>query len=83
MIETPRLITGVVAMDETYIGAKKPRKESKDKDENDNYPKNPRGCGTKKQNSGRWCGSKRQESVCKNAVCFEICKLEKDSKRIN
>ncbi|MEY4433166.1 MAG: hypothetical protein RLZZ44_1299 [Bacteroidota bacterium] len=47
MVETPSLMTGIVEMDETYIGARKPRKESKDKDENGNYPKNPRGRGTK------------------------------------
>lgn len=47
MIETPSLMTGVVEMDETYIGARKIRKESKDKDEDGNYPKNPRGRGTK------------------------------------
>jgi transposase-like protein len=47
MIETPSLMTGVVEMDETYIGARKPRKSSNDKDEDGNYPKNPRGRGTK------------------------------------
>jgi transposase-like protein len=47
MIETPELLNGVVEMDETYIGARKPRKESKDKDDQGNYPKNPRGRGTK------------------------------------
>lgn len=47
MVETPSLLTGIVEMDETYIGARKPRKESKDKDDQGNYPKNPRGRGTK------------------------------------
>jgi transposase-like protein len=47
MVETPSLMTGVVEMDETYIGARKPRKESKDKDDNGHYPQNPRGRGTK------------------------------------
>lgn len=47
MIDTPSLLVGIVEMDETYIGARKPRKSSKDKDDDGNYPKNPRGRGTK------------------------------------
>lgn len=43
----PELLTGIVEMDETYVGGK-PRKTAK-KDENGNHkPKNPRGRGTKK-----------------------------------
>jgi transposase-like protein len=48
MTETPSLLLGVVEMDETYIGARKPRKTSKDKDDDGNYPKFPRGRGTSK-----------------------------------
>ena len=48
MIENPSLLMGFVEMDETYIGAKKIRKSSKDKDDDGNYPKNPRGRGTNK-----------------------------------
>lgn len=48
MTETPSLLMGLVEMDETYIGAKKIRKSSKDKDDDGNYPKNPRGRGTSK-----------------------------------
>jgi transposase-like protein len=51
MTEQPSLMSGVVEMDETYIGAKKPRKSSKDKDEKGNYPHNPRGRGTKNKTS--------------------------------
>lgn len=47
-VETPSLLLGIVEMDETYIGAKRPRKSSKDKDDDGNYPKNPRGRGTSK-----------------------------------
>lgn len=47
MLETPSLLLGVVEMDETYIGGK-PRKSSKDKDDDGNYPKLPRGRGTTK-----------------------------------
>ena len=46
--EQAELLKGIVEMDETYIGGK-PRKESKDKDDNGNYPRNPRGRGTKKE----------------------------------
>ena len=48
MTETPSLLAGIVEMDETYIGARRPRKSSKDKDDQGNYPKNPRGRGTSK-----------------------------------
>lgn len=48
LTETPSLLLGVVEMDETYIGARTPRKTSKDKDDDGNYPKLPRGRGTSK-----------------------------------
>ena len=48
MIDTPSLLSGIVEMDETYVGARKPRKSSSDKDDKGNYPKLPRGRGTKK-----------------------------------
>ncbi len=48
MVETPSLLVGIVEMDETYVGARRPRKEAKDKDDQGNYPKNPRGRGTNK-----------------------------------
>lgn len=48
MVDTPSLLNGIIEMDETYIGARKPRKTSKDKDDYGNYPKLPRGRGTKK-----------------------------------
>ena len=43
------LLSGIVEMDETYVGGK-PRKENneKDKDEDDDNKGNPRGSGTKK-----------------------------------
>lgn len=43
-----KLLSGIVEMDETYVGGK-PRKESKDKDDDGNYPTNKRGRGTKKE----------------------------------
>ena len=43
MIDTPSLLSGIVEMDETYVGARKPRKSSNDKDDSGNYPKLPRG----------------------------------------
>ncbi len=43
-----QLLMGIVEMDETYVGGK-PRKESKDKDDEGNYPHNKRGRGTKKE----------------------------------
>ena len=44
------LLSGIVEMDETYVGGK-PRKEAKkkDKDKDDNNKGNPRGRGTKKE----------------------------------
>lgn len=48
LLENPELMKGVVEMDETYIGARKPRRTSKDKDDDGNYPKLPRGRGTTK-----------------------------------
>lgn len=47
LVDSPSLLLGVVEMDETYIGGK-PRKTSKDKDDDGNYPKLPRGRGTSK-----------------------------------
>lgn len=46
MKQDTSLLSGIVEMDETYIGGK-PRKESK-KDKDDNDKGNPRGRGTKK-----------------------------------
>lgn len=43
-----KLLSGIVEMDETYVGGK-PRKEAKDKDDDGNYPTNKRGRGTKKE----------------------------------
>lgn len=43
-----KLLSGIVEMDECYIGGK-PRKEAKDKDDDGNYPTNKRGRGTKKE----------------------------------
>lgn len=42
------LLSGIVEMDETYVGGK-PRKEAKKKDDNDDDKGNPRGRGTKKE----------------------------------
>ena len=42
------LLSGIVEMDETYIGGK-PRKEAKKKDKDDNDKGNPRGRATKKE----------------------------------
>ena len=42
------LLSGIVEMDETYVGGK-PRKEAKKKDDNDDDFSNPRGRGTKKE----------------------------------
>jgi len=42
------LLSGVVEMDETYIGGK-PRRRNKDKDDNDNFPTSKRGRGTDKE----------------------------------
>jgi transposase-like protein len=42
------LLSGIVEMDETYVGGK-PRKEAKKKDEDDDDKGNPRGRGTKKE----------------------------------
>jgi len=41
------LLTGIVEMDETYVGGK-PRKGDKKKNDDDDTPKNKRGRGTKK-----------------------------------
>ena len=46
MIEQSELLSGIVEVDETYVGGK-PRKENKDDPENPK-PKNKRGRGTKK-----------------------------------
>ena len=43
-----QLLSGIIEMDETYVGGK-PRKESKDKDDDGNYPTNKRGRSTKKE----------------------------------
>jgi transposase-like protein len=42
------LLSGIVEMDETYIGGK-PRRRNGDKDDNDNFPTIKRGRGTKKE----------------------------------
>lgn len=42
------LLSGIVEMDETYVGGK-PRKEAKKKDDNDDDKGNPRGRATKKE----------------------------------
>lgn len=42
------LLSGIIEMDETYVGGK-PRKDSKDKDDDGNYPNNKRGRSTKKE----------------------------------
>jgi hypothetical protein len=47
MKQDSSLLSGIVEMDETYIGGK-PRKEAKKKDDNDDGFSNPRGRGTKK-----------------------------------
>lgn len=43
-----KLLSGIIEMDETYVGGK-PRKKSKDNDNNGNYPTNKRDRGTKKE----------------------------------
>jgi len=48
MKQDGELLSGIVEMDETYIGGK-PRKEAKKKDDNDDDFSNPRGRGTKKE----------------------------------
>ena len=48
MIETPTLMQGICEMDETYIGARKPRRNAKYKDDNGNYPPLRRVRGTLK-----------------------------------
>ncbi len=48
MKQDGELLSGIVEMDETYIGGK-PRKEGKKKDKDDNDKGNPRGRGTKKE----------------------------------
>jgi len=48
MKQDGELLSGIVEMDETYIGGK-PRKEAKKKDKDDDDFNNPRGRGTKKE----------------------------------
>ena len=48
MQEDQGLLSGIVEMDETYIGGK-PRKEAKKKDKDDDDKGNPRGRATKKE----------------------------------
>lgn len=47
MKQDTSLLSGIVEMDETYVGGK-PRKKGK-KDDDDNFPPNKRGRGTNKQ----------------------------------
>ena len=48
MKQDSSLLSGIVEMDETYVGGK-PRKEAKKKDKDDDDKGNPRGRGTKKE----------------------------------
>jgi transposase-like protein len=68
------LLKGIVEMDETYIGGK-PRKESKKKDDDNDYPKNKRGRGTKKQAVVGMIerkGNVKVEAVKNNKLTFTI-----------
>lgn len=66
------LLSGIIEMDETYVGGK-PRKDNKKNDDDENNTGNPRGRGTKKTalvGMVERGGSVKAKSVSKNALNF-------------
>lgn len=90
MVDTPSLLTGIVEMDETYVGGK-PRKRNNNKDD-DNFTPPKRGRGTKKtpvvgmvERGGNVVAQKQKElkfkdlkKVAKKSIDFENTVLMTD-----